>query len=144
MMVGCQNIVKDEPQQPLSAIEFKLGSNLEFPGAEVYLTREKKSIYVEKQVRLSGQHLSKASEGLNEMSQPMLNLEFNETGKLLFADVTKNNVGKLMAILVDDKVISAPTILGPIEQGKVVITGLESFDELKSMVKSIQRGIVNK
>lgn len=144
LIVGCQNVINNQPQQPhqpLSSIEFKLGSHQKFPDAEAYLNQQNKSIYLEKQARLSNIHILKVSEGVNEMNQPMLNLEFNENGKRILSEVTKNNLGKLIAILVDNKVISAPTILQPIDQGKVAITGIKSFDELKSMVKSIQQGI---
>jgi preprotein translocase subunit SecD len=71
----------------------------------------------------------------------MLKLVFNKSGKQIMADVTKHNVGKLMAILVNDKVLSSPTIQGEIPNGEVVISGIRSVDELKGIVKSIRQGI---
>ena len=44
------------------------------------------------------------------VSEPYVSLEFTEEGKQLFAEATKNNIGKQIAIVLDDEIVSAPVV----------------------------------
>ncbi|MCB0275075.1 MAG: protein translocase subunit SecD [Calditrichaeota bacterium] len=67
-------------------------------------------------------------------------ITFNEEGTRLFSTVTGANVGKRMAIILDDRVRSAPNIIDKIANGRARITGLESFDEAKVLTSVLRAG----
>lgn len=72
--------------------------------------------------------------------QPIVALEFNEEGRKLFAQVTKDNVGKVLAIFLDGKIIQAPTIRDAIENGTAQITGGFDAASAKEVVKQLNYG----
>lgn len=75
-------------------------------------------------VALSGDHLSDARSGFDQQTnQPIVTFRFDAVGTRQFADITKNNVGKPFAIVLDGKVLTAPVIQGPILGGSGQITG---------------------
>lgn len=68
-----------------------------------------------------------------------VSFKFNNLGAKKFGEVTKNNVGEQLAIVLDDEVISAPTIQSAITGGSGVITGnytSESAQELALLLRS--------
>ena len=76
---------------------------------------------------------------VNSPSQPYVALEFNEEGKKLFAEATKNNIGKVIYIVMDDEIISAPTVQTAITDGQAMITGQfggEEAEELASLIRA--------
>src|SRR6185503_14659857 len=64
-------------------------------------------------------------------NQPEILLRFDSKGSEIFAEVTRNNVGRLLAIVLDGELYSAPRINGPIEGGNAVIQG--SFTEKEAL-----------
>src|SRR5215469_8404254 len=79
---------------------------------------------VEKRVLVSGADLTDAQPSFDQQTgQPIVQFRFNSTGARKFADVTTHNVGKPFAIVLDNKVISAPVIQTPITGGSGQITG---------------------
>jgi preprotein translocase subunit SecD len=73
-----------------------------------------------------------------------IRLRFSEDAAHRLAELTKNNVGRRMAILLDGKVLMAPTIQGPITEGLVAITGKFTLEELSNLVASVGPGAVVK
>jgi protein-export membrane protein SecD len=73
-----------------------------------------KPIYyaVNKQQIVSGENLTDAQPGFDEYNRPVVSLTFDSLGGKKFGDATKNNIGKLFAIVLDNKVLSAPRING--------------------------------
>lgn len=67
-------------------------------------------------------------------------LKLNDAGVKKFARATAENVGKRIAIIYDDKVISAPIVEEPIESGDATITKIGSFDEAKNIAATIRIG----
>ncbi len=67
--------------------------------------------------------LKNASTGISQMGQQVVNFEFDTRGAVLFAELTRNNVQQPLAIVLDDKIISAPNINEPITQGSGQISG---------------------
>ncbi|MDP1620621.1 MAG: protein translocase subunit SecD, partial [bacterium] len=61
-------------------------------------------------------------------------------GTRLFAELTKGNIGKSIAIYLDGQIISAPTVQAEITNGEAVITGNFSVEEAKSLVKRLNEG----
>ncbi|MDP1884376.1 MAG: protein translocase subunit SecD [Candidatus Moranbacteria bacterium] len=78
-----------------------------------------------------------ASQGLSE---PQVALKFDDEGTKLFAELTKGNIGKSIAIYLDGQIISAPTVQAEITNGEAVITGNFSVEEAKSLVKRLNEG----
>ncbi len=83
-----------------------------------------------KSTGLSGKQLKKATADIQQsgglQQQYVVRLEFDEEGKKLFADITQQNLGKPVAIFLDGKVLSAPTVQSAITDGIAVISG--NFD----------------
>ena len=65
---------------------------------------------------------------------------FNDEGKKLFADLTKNNVGREMSIFLDGNIISSPVIQEEISGGEATISGSFTVQEAKSLVTRLNSG----
>lgn len=89
--------------------------------------------FLESETRLFGKYLKTTELEIGNDRQPVLNMEFDETGTRLFSDLTRNNIDRQLAILFDGKVISAPVIKEHIPGGRVQITGIESMEEAKTL-----------
>ena len=97
-------------------------------GTERYLDREGRPLIVKKQVVLTGDNLTDAQPGFDGQTQePVVNLTLDAKGARIFKDVTRENVGKRMAIILFEKgkgeVVTAPVIRTEIGGGRVQISG---------------------
>src|SRR5579872_3197520 len=96
------------------------------PGDEI-LTEEshgqKTEYVVQRRVMVPGDALTSAQATFDQNNQPVVNFKFDSNGGRRFGDVTKANVGKRFAIVLDGKVISAPVIREPITGGSGMISG---------------------
>ncbi len=72
--------------------------------------------------------------------QPIVAIEFNPEGRDLFAKITRENKGNVLAIFLDGVVISSPVIREEITDGKAVISGGFTPDEAKSLVRDLNYG----
>ena len=91
---------------------------------------------------LSGKNLKSASVTFQSqgLSEPQVSLKFDDEGTKLFAEITKRNLEKRVAIYLDEQVISAPTVQSEITNGEAVITGKFSIDEAKELVRRLNEG----
>ncbi len=90
---------------------------------------------------ITGKLLKKATLSFDQYSnKPLVVISFNDEGKKLFADLTKNNIGKQVAIYLDGNAISAPTIQQEISQGEATISGNFSLAEAKQLVTRLNSG----
>jgi preprotein translocase subunit SecD len=106
----------------------ELGTGMVPFGAERYLERNGQAVIVKKQVILTGENLTDAQPGFDGQTQePTVNLNLDAKGTRIFRDVTRDNVGKRMAILLFEKgkgeVVTAPVIRSEIGGGRVQISG---------------------
>jgi preprotein translocase subunit SecD len=97
-------------------------------GDEKFLERSGQPIVVKKQVMLTGDNLTDAQPGFDQQTQePAVHLTLDAKGARIFKDVTRENVGKRMAILLFEKgkgeVVTAPVIRTEIGGGRVQISG---------------------
>lgn len=97
-------------------------------GTERYKDREGRDILVKRQVVLTGDNLNDAQPGFDSQTQePTVNLTLDAKGSRIFKDVTRENVGKRMAIILFEKgkgeVVTAPVIRQEIGGGRVQISG---------------------
>src|SRR6185369_13418318 len=91
-------------------------------------------------VMVSGDRLEQAGSGFDPRGgQPVVNFRFDTRGAREFGDVTKANVGKPFAIVLDNKVISAPRINEPILGGSRQISGnftIEGANDLAVLLRA--------
>jgi len=90
---------------------------------------------------LTGKQLQNATVEFDPRSgSPEVSLQFNDEGAKLFAEITKRNVGRPVAIFLDNEPISVPTVQTEILGGKAVITGNFSIAESKLLAQRLQAG----
>ena len=97
-------------------------------GSEYYVERNGQPLVVKKQVVLTGERLTDAQPGFdNQTQEPAVHLTLDAAGARIFRDVTRESVGKRMAILLFEKgkgeVVTAPVIRSEIGGGRVQISG---------------------
>ena len=91
--------------------------------------------------QLTGRYLQKAALDFDETtSAPSIILEFNSDGEGLFADLTKANIGKRVAIYLDGAPLSAPVVKEAITSGRAQITGNFTPTEAKELVRNLNSG----
>jgi protein-export membrane protein SecD len=96
-------------------------------------------LLVKRRALVSGEMLTSASQSFDQNNRPAIAFRFNGMGARRFAEATTQNVGKRFAIILDNKVISAPSINEPITGGSGEIYGnftLESASNLALMLRS--------
>jgi protein-export membrane protein SecD len=97
-------------------------------------------IVVEKRVIVSGDRLTYATGTFNQQSSgAVVDFSFDSVGARQFGNATKDNVGRLFAIVLDKKVISAPRINGPILGGSGYIEGnftIQSANDLAVLLRA--------
>ena len=79
---------------------------------------------------ITGDQLETVSVSVDELGKYQINFELKSEGATKFAEYTRNNVGKILAIVLDKRIISAPGIQSAIPDGKGRITGAFTYDEI--------------
>jgi preprotein translocase subunit SecD len=96
---------------------------------------------IEKRVLVSGADLTDAQPGFDQRSsEPIVSFRFNSSGARKFAEATQQNVGKLFAIVLDNKVISAPVIREPILGGSGQISGNFTVEQANDLAILLRAG----
>jgi len=96
---------------------------------------------LKKRAPLTGESLTDARVQLdNQMGEPYVSISFDSRGARVFERITGDNVGKRLAIVLDDKVYSAPVIRDKISGGKAQITGAFSMDDAKDLAIVLRAG----
>ena len=111
-------------------------------GTEVLLGfKDKKPYLVAKESALDGEDISDAAPSFAPGTKdPVVSFHFNGRGTRRFAHLTEANIGKPIAIALDDKVISAPVIREPIIGGSVQISGNFTLEEANSVAMQLRAG----
>ena len=114
-------------------------------GTEYYVERNGAPLLVKKQVVLTGDRLTDAQPGFdNQTNEPAVHLSLDGTGARIFKEVTRENVGKRMAILLIEKgkgeVVTAPVIRTEIGGGRVQISGRMSTTEANDVALLLRAG----
>ncbi len=125
-------------------LEFRLVAEPGANPADVEMldqTEEQGKLPVEKQVMVQGEDLTDAQPGFDQRtSEPVVNFRFNIRGGQKFGEVTTKNVGKPFAIVLDNKVISAPRILTPITGGAGQISGRFTVEQATNLSILLRAG----
>ncbi|MDY0074009.1 MAG: protein translocase subunit SecD [Thauera sp.] len=126
------------------AIEAALAGNIPF-GTELYTERGGGPLLVKKQVVLTGDRLTDAQPGFDgQTNEPAVHLTLDSAGARIFRDITRENVGKRMAILLIEKgkgeVVTAPVIRTEIGGGRVQISGRMTTTEANDVALLLRAG----
>lgn len=90
---------------------------------------------------LTGRYLKKATlEFDTNTREPKVSLQFDDAGTKLFAQITKNNIGKMVAIYLDGAPVSTPVVREEIPNGQAVISGSFTPTEAKTLVGRLNSG----
>ena len=91
---------------------------------------------------LTGADLIKATPtfGSGKSSGPEISLQFSQNGAKKFADITRKNIGKPLAIFLDDELLEAPNVSQEIIGGNAVITGKFTLDQVKTIATQLNAG----
>ena len=89
---------------------------------------------------VTGDQLNAVSVSTDELGKYQINFELKTDGATKFAEYTRNNVGKILAIVLDKRVISAPSIQSAIPDGKGRITGQFTYDEANNLAIQMRYG----
>ncbi|MDR2788803.1 MAG: protein translocase subunit SecD [Candidatus Accumulibacter sp.] len=126
------------------ALETALTGQVPFSD-ELYVERGGQPLLVKKQVVLTGDRLTDAQPGFdNQTQEPAVHLTLDSAGARIFRDVTRESVGKRMAILLIEKgkgeVVTAPVIRTEIGGGRVQISGRMSTTEANDVALLLRAG----
>ena len=113
-------------------------------GSERYLERSGQAVIVKREVLLTGENLTDAQAGFDDQQQPAVHLTLDSKGSRVFRDVTRENVGKRMAIILFEKgqgeVVTAPVIRTEIGGGRVQISGAMTTVEANDTALLLRAG----
>ncbi len=94
-----------------------------------------------KETNLTGKDLKSASVGFDSQTgAPDVLLQFTADGTKKFADITKRNIGKSVAIVLDNVLVSAPTVSAVIPNGSAQISGNFTTDQAKQLAIQLDAG----
>ncbi len=113
-------------------------------GTELYEERGGNPLLVKKQVLLTGEHITDAQPGFDKDNQPAVHINLDGNGSRVFKQLTRDNIGKRMAILLIEKnkseVITAPVIREEIGGGRVQISGRMTSTEARDVALLLRAG----
>lgn len=105
--------------------------------------KEGKIIYLlSKRAEMDGSMLKSAKASFNDNRQPAVFFEFDSMGATKFASLTKQNVGKMIAIVVDKQVVTAPSIQESIVTGRGMISGNFTMQEAHNLAVVLRAGVL--
>ena len=134
----------DEEKSDPASVQAALSGQLPF-GDDVFMDRNNTPIIVKKQVVLTGDRINDAQPGFdNQTNEPAVHISLDGTGARIFQQVTRENVGKRMAILLFEKgkgeVVTAPVIRQEIGGGRVQISGRMTTQEANDVALLLRAG----
>ena len=89
---------------------------------------------------LEGDVITGAKDDFDQMGHPSVSMEMNSDGARRWSQITKMNIGKAVAIVLDDAVYSAPRILTQIDGGRSQITGNFTIEDTKDLANTLNSG----
>lgn len=120
-------------------LEFRLAK----PNAETILSENPEASIEElfTPTNLTGRYLERARVEFDPTTRaPLVTLDFNDEGAKIFSEITGNNIGNILAIVLDGGILSAPVIQDQITDGTAQITGQFAPEEAKDLVRNLNYG----
>lgn len=139
------NLVEDGPaadqQSLLTKYNGQVPADMNLVGGQASRTDPSASFYLVKKVAaVTGRDLRTARQTLDEFNQPAVSFTLNSEGVSKFSTITAANVGRSLAIILDNRVVSAPNIEGPINQPEARITGRFTSQEADDLALILRSG----
>jgi preprotein translocase subunit SecD len=137
-------MVDDENSNNPAALQAAAAGQIPF-GDDYFLERDGRPILVRKQVALTGDRINDAQPGFdNQTGEPAVHINLDGTGARIFHQITRENVGKRMAIILFEKgkgeVVTAPVIRSEIPGGRVQISGRMTTQEARDVSLLLRAG----
>src|SRR5437764_7678913 len=134
----------DEEKSDPASLQAAAAGQLPF-GDELYLERSGAPVIVKRQVVLTGDRINDAQPGFdNQTGEPAVHINLDGTGARIFQQVTRESVGKRMAILLFEKgkgeVVTAPVIRQEVGGGRVQISGRMTTREANDVALLLRAG----
>ena len=134
----------EEEKMDSASLQAATGGQVPF-GTELYIERNGAPVLVKRQVVLTGDRINDAQPGFdNQTGEPAVHISLDGTGARIFQQVTRENVGKRMAILLFEKgkgeVVTAPVIRQEIGGGRVQISGRMTTREANDVALLLRAG----
>ncbi len=122
-------------------LNFRLVSDNEEFGTDKLISETGETLNISKRIIMSGENLIDAQPNFNNQSnEPTVSFTLDRFGSQKFGRATTDNVRKRLAIVLDGKIISAPTINEPITSGSGMISGNFSFQEATDLALLLRSG----
>ena len=133
-------LVSDDPEKTKEALAGNVPE-----GYRLYSSEEEEDgnnqLLLADEALLTGKTVTNAGVSFeSQFNEPVVTMEFNAEGAKIFSDVTAANVGKRLAIILDDKIQSAPVINERIPSGKAQITGRFNLDAANDLSIALRAG----
>jgi preprotein translocase subunit SecD len=109
-------------------------------GSQVLPLVDGGAMAVKRRVMVSGDQLTDAKQSFDQDGRPVVSITFNSAGARRFGRVTQENVNKPFAIILDDKILSAPNINEPILGGQAQISGNFTVESANQLAVSLASG----
>ncbi|MGV3628403.1 MAG: protein translocase subunit SecD [Betaproteobacteria bacterium] len=137
-------MVDDERMRDAGALDQAKAGQAPF-GTELYYERNGQAVLVKKQVVLTGERINDAQPGFDgQTNEPAVHINLDGAGARIFQQITRENVGKRMAILLFERgkgeVVTAPVIRGEIGGGRVQISGAMTTQEANDVSLLLRAG----
>ena len=122
-------------------LNFRLVSDNDEFGVDKLISENGENLNISKRIVMSGENLVDAQPNFNSQSnEPTVSFTLDRLGAQKFGRTTTDNVGKRLAIILDGKIISAPSINEPITSGSGIISGNFSFQEATDLSLLLRSG----
>ena len=122
-------------------LNFRLVKDNDEFGVDKLITENGENLNISKRIVMSGENLIDAQPNFNNQSnQPTVSFTLDRLGAQKFGRTTTDNVGKRLAIILDGKIISAPSINEPIISGSGIISGNFTFQEATDLALLLRSG----
>ncbi|MBO4593918.1 MAG: protein translocase subunit SecDF [Bacteroidaceae bacterium] len=111
----------------------------QFPNADVFELYAIRST-ADGKAPLEGNVITDAKADFDQYGKPDVSMSMNNDGARIWANITKNNIGKAVAIVLDGVVYSAPNVMGEINGGSSQITGNFTTEDTKDLANVLKGG----
>lgn len=108
--------------------------NTKYKVHEIYLVKNDATAFD------ASSYIANALADLDDRNKPVVTMSFNKVGAQLWKRMTAKNVGKNIAIVVDDQLLSAPTVISAIEGGNTQISGSFTFEQTQDIANTLRNG----
>ncbi len=99
-----------------------------------------KTIEGSDKARLEGDAVQQASQDYDDRGRPAIKMAMTKQGERIWGEFTTNNVGRAIAIVLDNVVYSAPNVINPITTGNTEISGNFTIEEAQDLANILQSG----